>query len=63
VSHDHLSDDRFETEDDEAPNGNAHEREASNTVGPAANSFEDDWVGDEAEIENAVNDADVQIPK
>ena len=56
---DHLSKYWLTSKDTEATDSNTEKRKACDAVGPAANVFENDWVGDEAKIENTIDDANV----
>ena len=63
VSHDHFPDQRFAEQNDETANGDAEEGETCDAERPAANICENDWVGHETKVEDAVDDANVHIPK
>ena len=60
---DHAPDEGFADNDEEAADGEAGEGETAKTEGPAADAGEDDGVGDEAEVEDAVDDGDVEVPE
>ena len=63
MSHDHFAYDRLKAKADETTDSYAEERETSDTVGPSTDFFEDDRVGDEAEVEDAVDNSNVHIPE
>ncbi len=63
VSVDHAADEGFGADDEEAADGEAGEGEAGEAEGPVAGAGEDDGVGDEAEVEDAVDDGDVDVPE
>ena len=60
---DHTADEGFGADDKEAADGEAGEGEPGEAEGPVAGAGEDDGVGDEAEVEDAVDDGNVDVPE
>ena len=60
---DHPADEGFTEYDSQRSYPDPAECESGNPDGPAPDLAEDDGVGDEAEVEDAVNDGDVEIPE
>lgn len=63
VAVDDAADERLAADDDERADADAAEGEAADAGGPAAALGEDDGVGDEAEVEDAIDDGDVDVPE
>lgn len=62
VGVDQAAEEGFAGDDEEGADADAGEGEAGDAGGPAAELGEDDGVGDEAEVEDAVDDGDVDVP-
>lgn len=60
---DHAAEEGFGADDEEGADADADEGEAGDAGGPAAALGEDDGVGDEAEVEDAVDDGDIDVPE
>ena len=59
---DHAADEGFGGDDDEGADADAGEGETGDGGRPAADLGEDEGVGDEAEVEDSVDDGDVDVP-
>lgn len=59
----HAAEEGFDGYCRKGADANADECEAGFSDGPTADSTEDDRVGDEAEIENCVDDGNVEVPE
>ena len=53
----------LEDDGEQIADADAAEGEAADTRGPAALLLEDYWVGDEGEVEGAVDDRNVDVPE
>lgn len=60
---DEAADERLAEDDDEPADADADVGEPRGARLPAADFSEDDGVGDEAEVEDGVDDGDVEVPE
>jgi hypothetical protein len=59
----HLADQRFGCYHDQTAHSDSNKRKAADAWTPAAQLGEDYGVGDEAEVEDAVDERDVEVPE
>lgn len=60
---DHAAEEGLDSDGCEGADADAEEGEAGFSNRPTADFTEDDWIGDETEVENCVDDGDVQVPE
>ena len=63
VGSDDAANERFEANDEKDTDPNAGEGETGKTEGPVTDIHKDDGIGDEAEVEDGVDDCYVDVPE